>query len=116
MVDWASFCHCLTYEAAIDYAPIRPFSPWTRRLTQGSTYAVVRSPCLVPVELRDLRHGLDADDALDREVRLVRETTREVIRAELVRRYQGIRDQELRPLVEQTELRNQVRMLLDHLA
>ena len=74
-------------------------------MTQGSAYAVVRSPCLVPVELRDLRHGLNADDALDREVRLVRQTTRKVVRAELVRRYQGVRDQELRPLVEGIDLK-----------
>ena len=73
-------------------------------MTQGSTYAVVRSPCLVPVELRDLRHGLDADDALDREVRLVRETTGEVIRAQLELGDEGILDEELCPLVKEVIL------------
>ena len=52
----------------------------------------------------DLGHGLDADDALDREVGLVRETAREVVRAQLVRGHERVRDQELRPLVEELEL------------
>ena len=73
-------------------------------MTQRWTYAVVRSPCLVPVELRNLRHGLDADDALDREVRLVRETTRKVVRAELVARDERVLDEVLRPLVEEIGL------------
>lgn len=64
------------------------------------TYTVVRAPGGVPDERRDLRHGLDADDALDGEVRLVREAAREVVRADLVGRDERVRDQELRPLVE----------------
>ena len=81
-------------------------------MTPRATYAVVRGPRLDAVELRDLRHRLDADDALDRKVRLVRETTCEVVGAELIRGYQRVCNQELRPLIEEAELGNEVRWLL----
>ncbi len=79
----------------------------TRSPTLRATYAIVRGPHLIPGEFRDLRHRLYADNTLDRKVRLVGETAREVVRAELARGYQGIRYQELCPLVEQTELRGE---------
>ena len=65
-----------------------------------ATHAVVRGLRVVPVELRDLRHGPDADDALDREVRLVHQGAREPVRAELLRGLQRLRDQETCPLVK----------------
>lgn len=62
-------------------------------------YAVIRATRGVADQRSDLCHGLDTDDALDREVRLVRQAAREVIRADLVRGDERVRDQELRPLV-----------------
>ncbi len=104
--DTANFCHFWTYEAAIDYTI--PFSFATELLTLRVTYAVVRGLRIVPVELRDLRHGLYTDDALDREVRLVRKTAREAVRTELLRGLQRVSDQEVCPLVEQVELHREV--------
>lgn len=52
----------------------------------------------------DLRHRLDTDDALDREVGLVREAARKVVRAELTLGDERFGDEELRPLVEELEL------------
>ena len=52
----------------------------------------------------DLRHRLDTDDALDREVGLVREAAREIVRAELALRDERFGDEELRPLVEELKL------------
>ena len=44
------------------------------------------------------------DNALDREVGLVREAARKVVRAELALRDERFGDEELRPLVEELEL------------
>ena len=56
------------------------------------------------MQLRNLSHGLDPDDALDGEVRLISERARKVVCAELIRRDQRVRDQELSPPVQQVEL------------
>ena len=69
------------------------------------TYAVLRPSRLVPNSVRDLRHGLDTDDALDCEVRLVFQVASEVVRAQLRRRYERLVDEELRPLVESIDLK-----------
>ena len=68
------------------------------------THTVVRRSRVVAHKQRDLRHRLDADDALDCEVRLIGQAAREVVRAELVRGDERVRDEELRPLVEELEL------------
>ena len=70
-----------------------------------STHTVVRRFLAVSSEARDLGHRLDADNTLDGQVGLVRECASEVVRAELVRRDEGVRNQVLSPLVEQVELR-----------
>ena len=79
-----------------------------------TTYAIVRRLRVVPIELRDLRHGLDADNTLNREVRLVRKRASEAVRAELLRRLQRVRDEEMRPLIEEVVLQGQVRDVLCH--
>ena len=70
-----------------------------------STHTVVRRFLAVSSEARDLGHRLDADNTLDGQVGLVRECASEVVRAELIRRDEGIRNQILGPLIEQVELR-----------
>ena len=69
------------------------------------TYTILRTRRLVPDGVRDLRHGLDTDDALDREVRLVLQVASEVVRAQLGRRHERLIDEELRPLVESVDLK-----------
>ena len=71
--------------------------PLVRRV--ASTHTIVRRSRIITGQERDLRHRLDTDNALDREVGLVREAAREVVRADLVPRDQRVRDQVLRPLV-----------------
>ena len=68
------------------------------------THAIVRALRTVADEARHLGHGLDTNDALDREVGLVCEGTCEVVRADLIRRDERVRDKVLRPLVEQVVL------------
>ena len=68
------------------------------------THAIVRALRTVADEARHLGHGLDTNDALDREVGLVCETAREVVRAQLQLGNERVLDQELRPLVEQVVL------------
>ena len=68
------------------------------------THAIVRALRTVADEARHLGHGLDTNDALDREVRLVRETTGKVVRAQLELGDERILDEELRPLVKEAIL------------
>ena len=68
------------------------------------TYTILRTRRLVPDGVRDLRHGLDTDDALDREVCLVLQVAGKVIRAELRGGYERFVDEELCPLVEGVDL------------
>ena len=77
----------------------------TLRTRSLRTYAVLRPSRLVPDGVCDLRHGLDTDDALDREVRLVLQVASEVVRAQLGRRHERLVDEELRPLVEGVDLK-----------
>ena len=109
--ETASDCNCWAYESAM--ACIRPeesahtvlSSIWTTRSkARGHTHAVVRRSRIVTSEQCDLRHRLDTDDALDREVGLVREAARKVVRAELTLGDERFGDEELRPLVEELEL------------
>ena len=76
-----------------------------RRPKSNHTHRVVRALRAIARKPRHLAHRADADDALDREVRLVRERAREVVRADLVPWDQRVCDQVLRPLVEQLVLR-----------
>ena len=69
-----------------------------------STHAVVVRLRSVARKLGNFGHGLDAHDTLDSEIGLVRERSCEVIRAELVRGDERVRDQEAGPLVKQVEL------------
>ena len=70
-----------------------------------STHTVVVRPGSVTDKGCDLSHGLDADDTLDGKVGLVRKRAREVVRAQLQFGNERVFDQELRPLVEQVELK-----------
>ena len=71
---------------------------------QRCTHAVVGTPGLVTEELRHHSHRLDSDYTLDSEVRLVSKRACEVVRAELISGDKGVRNKELRPLVEKLEL------------
>ena len=68
---------------------------------ESDTHAIVVRLILIAEELRNLSHGANADNGLDREVRLVLEVAREVVRAELVARNERVLDEVLRPLVEE---------------
>lgn len=96
----ANCCHCSTYEAAMDYIILSVSVILSLRVT----YAVVRAACRVSDERGNLSHRLDTDDAFDCQVRLVGEAACEVICADLVRGDERVRDEELRPLVQQVEL------------
>ena len=76
---------------------------WGQRISD----AVVRCPRVVSHNGRDLRHGLDTDDALEGKVGLVRERTREGVRTELVRRLECVGDEVLGPLIEETVLQEE---------
>lgn len=63
-------------------------------------YAVVGALVSLADQRCYFRHGLDAYDTLDGEVGLVRQAASKVVRADLARRNERFRDQELRPLVQ----------------
>jgi hypothetical protein len=72
------------------------------------THAVVRAFSGIAQERLDLGHGANPDDTLDRKVGLVSQGTRKVIRADLIRRDETVRNEELGPLVEERGLRGWV--------
>jgi hypothetical protein len=70
----------------------------------GNTYAIVGADLALARQRCDLGHRFDANDTLDGEVRLVRQASREVIRADLVCGNERVSDKELSPLVEEIVL------------
>lgn len=68
------------------------------------TYAIICGRRSVPDESRHFRHGLDRDDAFDREVRLVGERPSNVVCAQLIARDECVRYEILSPLVKKLVL------------
>jgi hypothetical protein len=74
------------------------------RCVVGRDRAVVRALRRVAEQALDHRHGLDARDAFDGEIRLVGEGAGEVVGRDLVLRDERVLNQELRPLIEELGL------------
>jgi hypothetical protein len=74
------------------------------RCVVGRDRAVVRALRRVAKEALDHRHGLDARDALDGKVRLVGERAGKVVGRDLILRDERVLDQELRPLIKEAGL------------
>jgi hypothetical protein len=74
------------------------------RRVVGRDCAVVRALRCVAEQTLDHRHGFDARDALDGEIRLVGEGAGKVVGRDLVLRDERVLDQELRPLVKKLGL------------
>ena len=70
----------------------------------ADTYTVVLRLSGIAQETSDLGHSFDTHDALNGEVGLVRERARKVVRAQLLRGDEGVRDQEPGPLIKQAKL------------
>jgi hypothetical protein len=68
------------------------------------TYAVVLFIDCVAQHPRDHRHGLDTNDSFDCQIGLVRESSSEIICANLIRGNEGFRDKVSGPLVEKVRL------------
>lgn len=69
-----------------------------------TAYTVVGLSSCISYHPCNDRHCFNSDDAFDRKVRLVGEASCEVVRAYLVRRYEGVSDEELGPLIQEVEL------------
>ena len=67
-------------------------------------YAIVVCLGGVAQETSNLGHSLDANNALNSEIGLVRKRARKVVRAELCRGDERVRDQEPSPLIKQSKL------------